>query len=305
MCCRNITSTGCPGRPFRIVDWAVCALANRAPFNDLPRVKFCLNTSTIKPQPLMHKIQLAGQAGYDGIELWINDLYEHIGHGGEIRDVEKALADHGLMVPSVIAIRQWGETEGLEYELVKDEARRRFALGARLGAPFIVATPPLEQSRQDHLPERYFDLLQIGREEGIRPTFEYISFFKSVNNLADAWRIVQETDDPDSSIILDAFHNWNSNSTQDDVRVIPVEKISHYHIDDAHPSIPPTQQTDPDRVMLGEGQINLAAELSVLKENGYDATMSLELFNPDLWADDPLEVIETGLERMKELWRVS
>ena len=57
--------------------------------------------------------------------------------------------------------------------------------------------------------------------------------------------------------------------------------------------------------MLGEGQINLAAELSVLKENGYDATMSLELFNPDLWADDPLEVIETGLERMKELWRVS
>ena len=45
-------------------------------------MKFCLNTSTIKPQPLIHKIELAGQAGYDGIELWVNDIYEHIGRGG-------------------------------------------------------------------------------------------------------------------------------------------------------------------------------------------------------------------------------
>ena len=149
-------------------------------------MKFCLNTSTIKPQSLLRKIELAGQARYDGIELWINDVYDFIGRGGEVREVEQALEDHGLIVPSMIAIRQWGETNGWEYELIKDEAHRRFALAARLGAPFIVATPPLEMEGQDHLPERYFDLLQIGREEGIKPTFEYISFFKSVNKTKKA-----------------------------------------------------------------------------------------------------------------------
>ncbi len=278
-------------------------LANCLPIPKLPRVQFCLNTSTIKPQPLLSKIKLAGQAGYDGIELWINDIYDHIGHGGEVADVEKSLADHGLIVPSVIAIRQWGDMDGWEYQLVKEEAKRRFALGARLGAPYIVATPPLELARQDHLPERYFDLLQIGREEGIKPTFEYISFFKSVYNLADAWRIVQETDDPDSSIILDAFHNWNSNSTLDDLRAIPLDKISHYHIDDADPDLPATTQKDPDRVMPGEGQIDLASEIAVLKEKGYDKTMSLELFNADLWVQDPLDVITEGLSCMKTLWQ--
>jgi len=265
-------------------------------------MKFCLNTSTIKPQPLLEKIRLAGAAGYDGIELWLNDVYDHIGRGGEVGEVEKALADYGLIVPSVIAIRQWGETEGLEYELVKDEARRRFALAARLGAPYIVATPPFEMAAQDHLPGRYRDLLLIGREEGIRPTFEYISFFKSVNNLDDAWRIVQETDDADATIILDAFHTWNSNSNTELLREIPVEKISHYHIEDAHPDKAPTTQTDPDRVMLGEGQINLEAEIALLKEKGYDRTMSLELFNAELWKQEPLEVITVGLERMKGLW---
>jgi len=192
--------------------------------------------------------------------------------------------------------------DGWEYELAKDEARRRFALCARLGTPYIVATPPLQKSETTHLHERYRDLLKIGREEGIKPTFEYISFFKSVYRLSSAWEIIQKTDDTDATIILDAFHNWNSNSTLDDLRSIPLEKISHYHIDDAAPGKAATTQTDPDRVMIGEGQIDLAAEIAVLKEKGYDKTVSLELFNAELWEQDPLEVISTGLARMKALF---
>ena len=113
---------------------------------------------------------------------------------------------------------------------------------------------------------------------------------------------MQQADDPDSSIILDAFHNWNSDSTLDDLRAIPLEKISHYHIDDAANGKPPTTQTDPDRVMLGEGQINLAAEVEVLNAKGYDKTVSLELFNAELWKQDPLDVVSTGLARMKALF---
>ena len=54
--------------------------------------------------------------------------------------------------------------------------------------------------------------------------------------------------------------------------------------------------------MIGEGQIDLKAEIAVLKEIGYDKTVSLELFNGELWEKDPLEVISTGLTRMKELF---
>ena len=141
-------------------------------------MKYCLNTSTIKPVSLLEKIRLVGEAGFDGIELWLNDVWEFVARGGEVSQVTAALEEQGLMVPSVIAMRQWGDFEGWEHNLVLDEARRRFALGARLGAPFIVATPPLEKEDTAHLPSRYAELLQIGREEGILPTFEYISFFR-------------------------------------------------------------------------------------------------------------------------------
>lgn len=263
---------------------------------------YCLNTSTIKPQALLDKIRLVGEAGYDGIELWLNDVWEFVARGGEVSDVQKAIADQGLIVPSVIAMRQWGDFEGWEHQLVLDEARRRFALGARLGAPFIVATPPLETSETGHLPERYRELLEIGREEGIRPTFEYISFFKSVHTLKQAWEIVQKSGEDDATLILDAFHNWNSGSTLEDLREIPLDKISHYHVDDACHGKEPGTQTDPDRVMIGDGQIDLAAEIEVLREIGYDGTVSLELFNSEWWQKDPSETLKIGLERMKELF---
>ena len=264
-------------------------------------MKICLNTSTIKPVPLLEKIKLAGEAGYEGIELWLNDVWEFVARGGEVSEISRALDDHGLIVPSVIAMRQWRDFEGWEHQLVLDEARRRFALGARLGAPFIVATPPLENPETSHLAARYKELLQIGREEGIRPTFEYISFFKSVHTLKRAWEIVQEADDPDATLILDAFHNWNSVSTQEDLLAIPLDRISHYHIDDADPRKAALTQTDRDRVMPGDGQINLRREIQILKNMGYDRTVSLELFNEEWWSKDPAETLRIGFERVSAL----
>lgn len=261
----------------------------------------CLNTSTIKPQPLLEKIRLTAQAGYAGVELWINDVYEYVGRGGEVRDIEKAIADYGLIVPCTIAARGWGEAVGPEYELALEETKRRMDMAARLGAPYLVATPPRTACNLQQVSQRYRDLLEIGRQTGVKPTFEYISFFRSVNKLSQAWHVVQQADSDDATLILDAFHSFNSGSTLDDLRVIPAKRISHYHIDDAARNKPPLKQTDPDRVMPGDGAIDLAAEIKVLRQIGYEGTVSLELFNRSMWEQNPAEVLELGLDRLRAL----
>jgi sugar phosphate isomerase/epimerase len=264
-------------------------------------MRLSLNASTIKPTPLLEKIRIAGEAGYHGIELWAVELYEHVGRGGEISEVEKALADHDLSVPCFIAVRNWGETSGWEYKLAMDEARRRFELAARMGAPLMVCTPPMERPGIEGLAKGYRDLLQIGRETGVRAVLEYISFFASLNNVADTVAVLDECGDPDACLILDAFHNWNQRTTFDDLRALSPERIVHYHIDDAAPGIPSGSQKDPDRVMIGDGVIDLRAELSILREKGYDRWLSLELFNAEWWAKDPMETAKVGIERMREL----
>jgi 2-keto-myo-inositol isomerase len=265
----------------------------------------CLNTSTIMPQPLLEKIRLTAEAGFPAIELWINDIYEFVGQGGEVRDVEKALADCGLLVPAMIAVRGWAEATQEEYPFVLEEAKRRMELAARLGARWLVCSPARGPCSLAQITRRYKDLLQLGRQLGIQPTFEYISFFESASRLEQAWQVVRDVDDPDATLIVDAFHSWNSGSHPSTLREIPVQRISHYHIDDAAPGIPPGRQRDADRVMVGDGVIDLAGELSVLAGKGYRGAVSLELFQPQLWAQDPLTVLRTGRERMEAILRLA
>lgn len=263
---------------------------------------YCLNTSTIRPQPLLEKIRVAAAAGYQGVELWVNDVYEHIGRGGEARDVEHALADAGLIVPCMIAARGWGEAVGPEYPLALDDVKRRLELAARLGSPYLVATPPREPCDLSQLTSRYRDLLEIGRQAGCRPTFEYISFFRSAYKLSHAWQVVQDAGDPDATLIYDSFHTWNSGSTLEELSAVDAGRIAHWHIDDAAADKAATTQTDPDRVMPGDGQIPLAQEIRVMRQIGYQGTVSLELFNVALWERDPSDVLRIGLERMRALF---
>lgn len=264
-------------------------------------MRLSLNSSTIKPVPLLEKIRVAGEAGYRGIELWAVELYEHVGRGGEISDVEKALSDHGLEVPCFIAVRGWGESERREYQLALEEARRRFELAARLNCPLVVCTPPLEQPGFDHLHTRYQDLLEIGDQAGVVAVLEYLSFFASLNNVPDTISVLEKVDHPKKCTILDSFHTWNNRTTREDLARLPLEWISHYHIDDAHPGIPRYEQLDPNRVMIGDGVIDLKSELVLLREMGYDRWLSLELFSEEWWQRDPLETARIGLERMREL----
>ena len=42
---------------------------------------YCLNTSTIRPTPLLEKIRLAGQAGYSAIEPWNDEITAYLEQG--------------------------------------------------------------------------------------------------------------------------------------------------------------------------------------------------------------------------------
>ena len=50
--------------------------------------------------------------------------------------------------------------------------------------------------------------------------------------------------------------------------------------------------------MPGDGIVDLKLYCDKLKEIGYDRWMSLELFHPGYWEQDPREVAKIGLEKM-------
>jgi 2-keto-myo-inositol isomerase len=60
--------------------------------------------------------------------------------------------------------------------------------------------------------------------------------------------------------------------------------IKHVHLNDM-PDIPADlAHRDFDRVLPGEGVLDLQEIISALETSGYEGYFCIELFNPDLWA---------------------
>ena len=261
--------------------------------------KLCLNTSTIRPASLMDKIRITGEAGYDAIELWSDDLTKHEEENGSLDGVVKALKDNDLEVVTLIALHGWMDSVGAEYEQCLEEARRRMIQAAAVGSPYIVASPPRHVVDLHEGAKRYRQLLEIGREYGVKPAMEFLGFVDGVNQINDAWQVVTEADDPDGTIIMDVFHIYKGGSSLDDMRKVPGDKMAIFHFNDAPASPPREEQTDADRVYPGDGIAPLDDMLAILKEANYQGMISLELFNPAYWKQDPLEVARIGLEKTK------
>jgi 2-keto-myo-inositol isomerase len=262
---------------------------------------YCLNTSTIEPQPVMEKIRLAAKHGFAGIELWHNDIFEYVEQGGTVDDVNKAVADAGLIVPSTIAMKGWCEASAEEYPERLEDVRRRMDLAAHLGSSYVIATPAHVVIDYAQIVERFVDLLEIGRQIGVKPVMEYLGFCPSVFKVTQALKICEATGGGEATIVLDAFHNFRGGSTFEELKTVPLDRIAHYHLNDAPADPPREEQRDPNRVMPGDGILDLKSEIDWLREIGYEGTVSLELFNRDLWKQDPDDVLAVGMERMKQL----
>jgi len=266
----------------------------------LSHFRFSLNTSTIQPANLVEKIRIAGAAGYDGIEIWNDDLDAYVGEGGLLQDVRKMLADAGLEVPTVLHISGWLDAaDGPEYSKALEDARRRMDQAAAIGAQRIIAGPPRGACDYQRSAKRYAELLAIGREYGVLPALEFLGFVQEVNTIRALWKIVSAVDDGDKSVVLDTYHIFRGGSSIEDLDLVPTEMIAVFHVNDAPANIPREQQRDADRVLPGDGILPLEETARRLKAKGYRGALSLELFNPSLWQRDLLDVAKEGLERMR------
>ena len=240
------------------------------------------------------------QTGYRAIELWHDDIDLYLQGGGKIEDIRKAVDDHGLMVPTTIFLKGWWDTTGEAHLKAMDEIKRRLAQAAVVGAPYAIAGPPLEGATDfDYGAKQYRKLLEVGRAFGVKPVMEYLGFAKEVNTIAIAIEIMEKSGDPDASTVIDPFHcHRGGGGIEDIARLKPTQiAISHFNDCPAHP--PRETQRDPDRVMPGDGVVDLKRYVKLLKDTGYDRSISLELFREDLWQQDPKEVARIGLEKMR------
>ena len=265
----------------------------------MPAFQYCLNTSTIRPTPLLEKIRIAGQTGYSAIELWHDDIEPFLASGGKLTDIRKALDDQRLQVPTTIYLRGWCDTTGAEHTTGLDECKRRLEQAAALGATYAIASPAGGKVDIALAAKNYAELLTLGQSYGVKPAMEYLGFVEQINTIESALEIMTLSKHPDATIIIDPFHNFRGGGSFSSISKLRGDQVAISHFNDTPASPPRLEQHDHSRVMPGEGHLDLKQWVNLLTQIGYNRWLSLELFREDLWARDPQEVAKIGLEKMK------
>ena len=183
----------------------------------------------------------------------------------------------------------------MDRRLIEDDLKPRLRICQDLRSPYLLAIPPrapgLETRRA--MPGTR-DALELARDRAdrlsIRIAFEFLGFGDCPINTPE---IATETVDGIEGIdlVLDSCH-WHASGSRP-LTSFPFDRLALVHLNDA-PDKLPRQIEDADRVLPGEGVIQLKTLITALKAGKYAGPWSLETFNPSYWKEDPEDVARRG-----------
>lgn len=262
--------------------------------------KTALNASTLFPFQLdvTQQVQIAAQAGYSGVELWIKDIEAYLAGGGTLEDLRAVIADSGVAVVNAIAFFRWADTDEPTRRQGLQQAQHEMELIAALGCPAVAAPPygNVQGSTLAELAGRFGQLCELARAVGVEPYLEFWGRAKQLSRLSDALVVAMESGRLDVRILLDPFHMYTGGSELSSLAYVRGANIGIVHVND-YPAAPPREHIgDHERVFPGEGIAPTHGLAHMLDAAGYRGYLSLELFVDDYAGQSALSVARRGLE---------
>ncbi|MEV6030834.1 TIM barrel protein [Nonomuraea sp. NPDC052116] len=229
---------------------------------------------------LTEKLDAIAAAGFDGVEIFENDLLVCPLPPEEIR---ARAADLGL---SIDLYQPFRDFEAVPADLLARNLRRaehKFRTMERLGADLLLVCSNVspEAIGDDELAASQLRLLaERAAEHGIRIAYEALAWGRHVNEYLHAWRLVRMADHPNLGTCLDSFHILSRGSDPIGIEAIPGEKIFFLQLADAPLlAMDVLQWSRHYRCFPGQGNFDVAGLVRHVLDAGYAGPLSLEVFN--------------------------
>jgi 4-hydroxyphenylpyruvate dioxygenase len=250
---------------------------------------------------LADKLAAAAGAGFEGVEIFENDLTYFDGRPEDARDLAASL---GL---EIVALQPFRDFEGLPEPLrarAFERARRKFDLMHRLGTGLLLVCSSVSPDAVDNTARVAADLHELGelaQAHGVTVGFEALCWGRHINDYRQAWEAVRRADHPRVGLILDTFHALARKCPVEPIANIPPERIVLVQTADA-PGI------EMDLLFLsrhyrcfpGQGDLPVVAMMRKLDEIGYRGPVSHEIFSDDFRAGSARQAAVDGMRSF--LW---
>jgi 4-hydroxyphenylpyruvate dioxygenase len=229
---------------------------------------------------LVEKLNAIRRAGFDGVEIFENDL---LYFDGSPADVRRIADDLGL---KIVLFQPFRDFEGVSAERLArnlERAKRKFDLMHELGTDRILVCSNVSA---DTIADDALSIDQLGtlalaaRQAGVVAGYEALAWGRHVRTYRHAWRLVDAVNHPNLGLALDSFHTLSLNDSVDEIASIPGERIAFVQIADAPKlAMDVLEWSRHYRCFPGQGDFDLARFTARVVETGYSGPLSLEIFN--------------------------
>jgi len=263
------------------------------------------NGATTMKADLPTDIRIAGNAGFEGLEIWAAKMDAYL-EDHTVGDLKSLFIEQGIEPVSINSIEFISFRPPGEYEGIQSRCRQLCEIARGLGCEKIVVVPsPLPEGgagEEEILKESVTvlrDLAGIAEPHGVKLAFEFLGFsWCSVRTLQACWEIVRRVDRDNVGLVIDTCHFYAGGSSLAAIEDVDPDRIFIFHINDVEDR-PREIIEDAHRLLPGEGVIPLGSILECLARTGFNGLCSIELFRPAYWERDPLELAHASHDAVR------
>lgn len=269
-------------------------------------MKIALNGATTMHADLTTDIKAASAAGYELIEIWAAKLREFL-KTNSIADLKNLLIENNLEPYSINSIEHITFRNAADYEKIKAECEEFSRIAAEINCPYVVVVPgklpenATETQIIDESVKVLNELADIAGKHRVGLAFEFLGQSDcSVQTLDLDKKIIEKVNRENVGLVIDTFHFYAGNSTLEAIETLDPQKLFIFHINDAE-DLPKADLTDAHRLYPGEGILPIKEIKSSLDKIGYDRMVSIEIFRPAYWNENPFEVARKAKEATEKI----
>ncbi|MCW3474318.1 bifunctional sugar phosphate isomerase/epimerase/4-hydroxyphenylpyruvate dioxygenase family protein [Limobrevibacterium gyesilva] len=248
---------------------------------------------------LPEKLEAAASIGFDGVEIFENDL---LTFDGSPADVRRIAEDLGLAITIFQPFRDFEAMPDPQRARNLDRAERKFDVMQALGTDLVLVCSNVSPSAIDDDARAAADLVEMaGRaaRRGLRVGYEALAWGRHVNRWRHAWRIVQRAAHPALGLIVDSFHTLAVDDDPAGIAEVPADRLFFVQLADApRMALDVLSWSRHFRNFPGQGQLDVTGFLRAVLACGYRGPLSLEIFNDDFRAAPARLTARDGLRSL-------
>jgi len=267
--------------------------------------QIAINSVSTRQPSLEEALSAYAAAGFRQVELSLSQVRELAGCDLSADDLKEQLARHGLTCiggfeAAVLCFADDAE-QRKNHDLHISNARLLDQLG---GGVLVMGTDgPGDGILRDEAVSVIGKTLRRLAEqvpESVRLAVEF-NWSPIIRSLASAVAVAEAADHERVGVLFDTAHYYCTPTKFEDLTDRAIGKILHVHINDMADKPADLSDCNADRVLPGEGVLDLPRIISRLEDGGYDRLFAIEMFNEELWAVPGAEAARRCYEAMRSL----